>query len=108
ILELQREAVERAQDAADVELIGVRHELLRAAQGRRRREVELAIVEARHSRQPRAERIEPDDVRVHLAETQRQRVHALLQAAARLIEKLLLGLELGAPGRDLGARVGYA
>src|SRR5690606_36952071 len=103
--ELLRQAVQRAQDAAQIELVGVREELLGPAERGRRREVEFAVVEAGHLRQPRPERIEPHDVRVHLAEAQRERVDALLEAAAGLLEQRLLRLELRTPGFDLRARV---
>src|SRR5690606_20029088 len=103
--ELGLEAVERAQDAAQVELIGIGEQLLWTAEGRGRREVELAVVEAGHRRQPRAERVEAHDVRVHLPEPERERVDALLKPAPGSLEHRLLRLELGAPGLDLGAGI---
>src|SRR5690606_6772107 len=105
VLELEREAVQRAQDSAQIELVGIGEKLLRAAERRRRAEVELAVIEPRHLREPRAERVEPDAVRVHLAEPERERVDAPLQAPAGLLEQRLLRLELGAPGLDLRARI---
>src|SRR5690606_36024572 len=105
VLELQREAVQRAQDSAQIELVDIGEKLLRAAERRRGAEVELAVIEPRHLREPRAERVEPDDVRVHLAEPERERVDAPLQAPAGLLEQRLLRLELGAPGLDLRARI---
>src|SRR5690606_17002268 len=87
---------------------GVGQNLLGPAEGRRRREVELAVVETGHRREPGAERVEADDVRVHLPEPQGERVDALLQPATGLLEQRLLRLELGAPGLHLDGGIRQA
>ncbi len=45
-----------------------RHGLFGTAKGGSEREIELAVLEPRHLREPRAEGVETDDVSVHLAE----------------------------------------
>src|SRR5690606_38216951 len=105
ILELQRETVQGAQDAAQIELVRIGKQLLGAAERGYGREVELAVIETGHLREPRAERVEAHDIRVHLAEAQRERVDALLQAAPSLVQNRLLSFELAAPALELNRRV---
>src|SRR5262249_54343118 len=74
--------------------------LFGAAERRLAREIELAVLEAGHLREASAERIEPHDVGIHLAETERERVEIPLKRVARPVENRLLVRDFRAPGID--------
>ena len=76
------EHVERADDAADLLKLGRGQRLFGPPSDGCGGEIEFAVLEARHLREPRAERVEPHDMSVHLAKTQSQRVEILLKRAA--------------------------
>jgi hypothetical protein len=52
----------------------VRRRSLRRPQGRRVAEIELPVIQIRHARQALAERIEANDIGIHLADAHRQRI----------------------------------
>jgi hypothetical protein len=99
------EHLERADDAVDLHRLRRREGLLGAAQRRHGAEIELAVLEARHLRQAPAERVEPHDVCIHLADAQRERVEVLLQRTPRGIDDGLLLRELFAPCGNLSLRI---
>ncbi len=73
---------------------------LGTADGRGALEIEFAVVDVRHLREAFAQRVETDDVGIHLADAHRDRVDAALQLGLQFLD---LGLLLGQglrPGGD--------
>jgi hypothetical protein len=102
---LHIERIERGDDALGLCGSSVGGRLFGSTERRRTREVELTVFEVRHLREPRAQRVEPNHVRVHLADTQSERIDVLLKCAACGRDGFLLALELRSPLLDLDLRI---
>ena len=74
---------------------------LGAAHGRRIAEIELAVVQIRHAGQALTERIQADDVGIHLPDAHRQRVDLFLQDAPDVLDLRLLAQQFGRPIAEL-------
>jgi hypothetical protein len=80
----------------------------RAAHGRLAAEVEFAPVDVGHLREALAQRVEADDVGIHLADAHGHRVDAALQLGLQFLDLgLLLGQGRG-PGGDAARRAALA
>ena len=79
---------------------------LAAALRRRFAEVEFPVVQIRHPRQAPAQRIEPDDVRVHLADPHRERIDLVLQYPPQVVDLRFLMHQFSGPAAQLVDGIG--
>lgn len=94
------QVIHHGREIGDLRRLAIRP-ALRAAQGRRIAEVELAVIQIGHARQAFAQGIDADDIGIHLAHAHGEGIDLLLQDALDLFDLRLLPEQVGRPAAEL-------